>query len=190
MLFRRIRDSLSYRITQYIYKRNFGHIGEKSIIYAPLKLNNTQAIYIGDRVCIHDQAWLMGQGEKSLEIKDDTTIGHFSHIIAMHHVEIQEKVLIADKVFISDCSHGYEDINVPIIDQKIVNLDGVRIGRDSWIGENVCILGASVGKHCVIAANAVVVKDIPDYSVAAGVPARVIKKYDFETNTWKSVKNS
>lgn len=50
------------------------------------------------------------------------------------------------------------------------------IGEGSWIGENVCVCGANIGKHCVIGANSVVTKDIPDYSVAVGCPARIIKK--------------
>lgn len=60
------------------------------------------------------------------------------------------------------------------------------IGEGSWIGENVCVIGASVGRHCVIGANAVVTKDIPDYSVAVGAPARVIKKYNFNRGAWVS----
>ena len=63
----------------------------------------------------------------------------------------------------------------------------VTIGEDSWIGENVCICGASIGKHCVIGANSVVTKDIPDYCVAAGIPAKVIKKYNFEKNSWDRI---
>ena len=63
----------------------------------------------------------------------------------------------------------------------------VIIGEGSWIGENVCIIGASVGKHCVIGANAVVTKDIPDYCVAVGTPAKIIKKYDTKIKKWIKV---
>ena len=52
------------------------------------------------------------------------------------------------------------------------------------MGENVCIIGASVGKHCVIGANSVVTKDIPDYSIAVGTPAKIIKRYDFNKERW------
>ena len=58
------------------------------------------------------------------------------------------------------------------------------IGEGSWLGEHVCVIGASIGKHCVIGANAVVVHDIPDYSVAVGAPARVIKKFNEDSNSW------
>ena len=63
----------------------------------------------------------------------------------------------------------------------------VEIGEGSWLGENVCVLGAIIGRHCVIGANSVVTKDIPDYSIAVGAPAKVIKRYDFTTNSWQKI---
>jgi acetyltransferase-like isoleucine patch superfamily enzyme len=63
------------------------------------------------------------------------------------------------------------------------------IGEGSWLGENVCVIGASIGKHCVIGANSVVTKDIPDYSVAVGIPAKVIKKYNFNKCEWEKIIN-
>ncbi|MCK4619283.1 MAG: hypothetical protein KAT52_05010 [Desulfobacterales bacterium] len=63
----------------------------------------------------------------------------------------------------------------------------VYIGNNSWIGQNVTIIGVKIGKHCVIGANSVATKDIPDYCVAAGSPAIVKKRYNFETNEWQRV---
>ena len=61
----------------------------------------------------------------------------------------------------------------------------VIINDDTWIGRNVVIVGnVIIGKHCVIGANSVITKDIPDYSVAVGVPAKVIKSFDFDSNKW------
>lgn len=61
----------------------------------------------------------------------------------------------------------------------------VKIGSQSFIGMGARIFpGVTIGKHCVIGANAVVTHDIPDYCVAAGMPARVIKRYDFEKGEW------
>ena len=127
-------------------------------------------------------------GNKSLPqtmmVKSGTVIGHFAHFIAMHSVIIEESVLIADKVFITDCTHKYKDISTPVVEQGISLLNEVIIGEGSWLGENVCVCGASIGKHCIIGANSVVLQDIPDYCVAAGSPARVVKKYDFEKKEW------
>lgn len=92
-------------------------------------------------------------------------------------------------VFISDYNHKYQNINVPINQQgETVYSSGIRISEDSWIGTNTVIVGnVKVGKHCVIGANSFVNHNIPDYSVAVGSPAKVVKKYDFVKNKWISV---
>ena len=81
--------------------------------------------------------------------------------------------------------HGYEDITKPIKKQPIIQKKEVIVGDNSWIGENVCIIGAKVGKHCIVGANSVVTRDVPDYSVVVGSPARIIKRYDFEKQEWR-----
>lgn len=172
------------------YKWKFMNIGNKSLLIKPLKIDNPCSISIGNNTYIAHYSWLMGSGIKeqvSLEIGNNIQIGHFAHIIGMWKVIIEDFVLLADKVYISDCGHSYEEIISPIVTQELKNLGPVIIGRGSWIGENVCIYGASVGRHCVIGANSVVITDIPDYSVAVGAPARVIKRYNFQSGQWKKI---
>jgi acetyltransferase-like isoleucine patch superfamily enzyme len=143
---------------------------------------------IGDYVSIHNKAWLVAlkdNGTSRLIIEDYTTIGHFSVIASLRYVHIGKNILIADKVYISDNLHAYEDITIPIVNQPVIFKGNVYIGDDSWIGQNVSIIGASIGKHCVIGANSVVTRDIPDYCVAVGSPARVVKKYNFKINEWE-----
>jgi len=106
----------------------------------------------------------------------------------MRSVIIGKKVLTADHVFISDHLHNYSDPGTPIMDQPILFKGQVIIGDGAWLGQNVCIIGASVGKNSIIGANSVVTKDIPDYCVAAGIPAKVIKEYNFKTKQWEKVK--
>ena len=173
-------------ITKYGLKRRFKSIGINSVINKPLQLDSTRSIVLENNVYIAENAWLMGNAEKheTLRIGEGTVIGHYSHIIARKSVTIENNVLIADKVFISDCTHAYEDPNVPVIQQSVNLLEAVKIGEGSWLGENVCVCGASVGKHCVIGANSVVKKDIPDYCVAVGSPARIVKRYDFNKKKW------
>ena len=66
--------------------------------------------------------------------------------------------------------------------------DSIVIGEDTWIGTKATIIGnIHIGKHCVIAANSVITKDIPDYSIAAGIPAKIIKRYNFKTNQWENL---
>ncbi len=171
----------------------FASFGRKSMIVKPLRINGPENIYIGKCVGIHKHAWLGAKNltgyKPVLKIEDGVTIGDYAHIFATRKVCIGKDVLLANFVYISDNIHGYENIKVPIIQQPIVQKNDVYIGEGSWIGEHVCIIGASVGKHCVIGANSVVTKDIPDYSVAVGSPARVIKQYNKVSETWEKVES-
>lgn len=185
----KFQKKIYYLITNIYYKHRFEHIGKRSVIVSPLQLDETNSIDIDDDVLIADGAWLMGNRHErlTLHIGEHTTIGHFAHIVARRSVTIGKNVLIADRVFISDCTHSYEESSLPIKAQDIVIVGEVNIGDDTWIGENVCVCGHSIGKHCVIGANSVVNKDIPDFSVAVGNPIKVIKQYDSEINLWKRV---
>lgn len=72
--------------------------------------------------------------------------------------------------------------------QGITSPIPVSIGNCSWLGQNVCVLpGALIGEHCVIGANSVVTSPIPDFSVAVGAPARVMKQYSRQTRRWEKV---
>ncbi|MDL2305398.1 acyltransferase, partial [Bacteroides sp. OttesenSCG-928-D19] len=87
-------------------------------------------------------------------------------------------------------NHNFEDVNIPIDEQGVDTLP-VVIEDDVWIGANAVILpGVTVGKHSVIAAGSVVSRSVPPYSVCAGIPAKVIKQYDFESKEWVRVKKN
>lgn len=183
----KINKGIWWTITQYIYKRKFHQIGKGAILFKPLQLDNPKSISIAEGVFVAEGVWLMGSKSsiiQTLKIGSRTVIGHYAHIVGLSAVNIENDVLIADRVFISDCTHEYELVEKPIAEQPVKIINPVTIGEGSWLGENVCICGANVGKHCVIGANSVVTKDIPDYCVAAGNPARVIKRFDFERNEW------
>jgi acetyltransferase-like isoleucine patch superfamily enzyme len=130
---------------------------------------------------------LTGNDNVHLTLEDGATLGHFNHIYATQSVIIEKDVLTADKVYVSDNLHNYEDVTLPVIKQPIKQCKPVVIGEGSWLGEHVCVIGASVGKHCVVGANSIVIHDVPDYSVAVGAPAEVIKRYDHKTQTWERV---
>jgi len=178
-----------YLIIFPIYKFKFGKIGKKTRIKNPLRINGFKNIYIDDNVLIQYKTWLAAYPiDKNkrcrLSIGENTVIGHFNHIYATKNISIGKNVLIADKVYISDNSHSFDDPIMPIMYQQTKQLNEVFIGDGSWIGENVCIIGASIGKHSIIGANSVVTKDIPDYSIAVGSPAKVTKQYSFDTKEW------
>jgi acetyltransferase-like isoleucine patch superfamily enzyme len=172
------------------YKRSFKFIGTSSFINNPLKIDGCHNISIGENVIISYKTWLAalpltGSSTCQLNIGDGCCIGNFNHIYATRKISFGKKVLTADKVYISDNLHGYENIQVPVMEQPIRQINDVYIGDGTWLGENVCVIGASIGKNCVVGANAVVTKDIPDYCIAVGNPAKIIKRYCLETQAWK-----
>lgn len=182
---------LPYKCYRYLYyKVILGSIGNHSYIDHPLRIDGAKTIYIGKGVSIKYKSWiaskpLTGADSSKLVFEDGCVIGHFNHIFSTKSIIFHKNVLTADRVYISDNLHGYEEIDIPIVRQPVVQNGTVEIGEGSWIGENVCITGASIGKHCVIGANAVVTHDIPDYCVAVGIPARIVKKYDFSIGQWR-----
>ncbi|MEO6150499.1 MAG: acyltransferase [Mucilaginibacter sp.] len=114
-----------------------------------------------------------------------TLIGMSNVIIGP--VTIGNNVIFAQNIVASGLNHEYRDVTQPIHAQKILAAP-IVVEDECWIAANVVITsGVTIGKHSVIAAGAVVTKDIPPYSVAVGNPARVIKKYDFELKEWVKV---
>ena len=189
-----VRRSIGYILSVVkwvVCRRHFRRLGFRSVVVSSLRIDGGRHIEIGRKVYVGYKAWLAAMPltgyEPKLIIEDGCVIGNFNHIYATKSVILHKNVLTADKVYISDNLHGYEDIVTPILHQPIVQNKTVEIGDGSWLGENVCVLGANIGKHCVIGANSVVTKDVPDYCVAVGAPAKVIKRYDINTNTWKRV---
>ena len=166
-------------------------VGKNTNVFPPFRIDGGENIIVGNNTNIREYAWLAAYNLTGftplLRIGDFSRIGYNSHIICTKSIIVEDYVSIANCVYISDNLHAYEDISIPIIQQPICQVGEVVIGEGSWIGEHACIIGAKIGKHCVIGANAVVTKDIPDYCIAVGVPARVIKKYDFNTNSWLKV---
>ena len=191
LLYRVFKLSIRFGKSLY-YKKLLGRLGRCSYIDHPLRIDGGKSIFIGNGVIIKYKSWiaskpLTGCGDSKLVIEDGCVLGHFNHLFATKSIILHNNVLTADKVYISDNLHGYEDINIPVVKQPIVQNRTVEIGEGSWIGENVCILGAHIGKHCVIGANSVVTKNIPDYSVAVGAPAKVIKYFDLKKKEWINI---
>jgi acetyltransferase-like isoleucine patch superfamily enzyme len=141
---------------------------------------------LGEKSTIEDYCSI-NNGVGDVFIGDNTLIGMSNVVIGP--VTIGNNVIFAKGVVLSGLNHEYRDITMPISLQKTI-VSQIIVEDDCWIGANTVITaGVTIGKHCVVAAGAVVTKSIPPYSVAVGNPARVIKKYDFTTNEWVSVKN-
>lgn len=194
VFFNKIINLILLPIKLFIFVSNklrYKYFGNHSYINKPLRIDGSKNIYIGNNVFVGYKSWLaavpLTQKKAELIIEAGCILGNFNHIYATESIIIHENVLTADKVYISDNLHGYEDIKTPIMYQSIIQKRKVEIGKGTWIGENVCIIGAKIGNHCVIGANSVVTNDIPDYCVAVGAPAKVIKRYDFLLKKWIKV---
>jgi len=128
----------------------------------------------------------VNNGVGDVIIGDNTLVGMSGVIIGP--INIGNNVIFAQNIVASGLNHEYRDVTIPILQQKII-VSPIIIEDDCWIAANAVITaGVTIGKHSVIAAAAVVTKNVPAYSVAAGNPARVIKKFDFDSNEWVSVK--
>lgn len=164
-------------------KGGFKHFGKNSLLAPDIMLISPQNISIGDYSSIMGHNTIsthqMEHGHPSLEIGDNVSIGEYTHITCANKITIGRGSGIGRFVLITDNSHGnssIEDVEMPLFGRKIQSNGPVCIGENVWIGDKVTILpNVTIGKGCIIAANAVVTKDVPEYSVVAGVPAKVIK---------------
>lgn len=178
-------------VTQGVLKHSFGKMGKHTRILSPTRIANCKYIKLGNNVYIDTGVYMTaddsGNSQPNIEIMDGVKLGNFNHIACVESIVIEKNVLTADRVYISDNMHIYMDIDSPIKSQGIMSKGSVIIGENSWIGDNVAIVSCRIGKNCVIGANSFVNSDIPDYSVAVGCPARVVKRYNFEERIWEKI---
>jgi acetyltransferase-like isoleucine patch superfamily enzyme len=193
-LIRLVKKVCYYLFVFPFYKTLFKKIGWKTVVLRPLSIEGYENIALGKDVTVGKYSWLaalpLSGTAVELCIGDGSRIGNFNHIYATQKILIGKKVLTADKVYISDNLHRFDRVDMAILDQPIRQLAPVSIGDGTWLGENVCVLGASIGRNCVIGSNSVVTKDVPDFCVAVGSPARVIKRFCSGEQVWKRVDES
>lgn len=157
--------------------------GKGSLIAPGVKLYTPQYISIGNNSSIMSHCIIetcpINEDKPHLLIGDNVSLGEYSHITCANKVTIGNGVLTGRFVLITDNCHGNntkEVADIAPLAREIHSNGPVCIGENVWMGDKVTILpNVTIGKGCIIAANAVVTKDIPEYSVAAGVPAKVIK---------------
>lgn len=156
-----------------------------------VRIVNPQYIDMGGQVFIDDDVELcvnqtMPGVTPKLLIGNRVHFGKMNRIGCDNRIIIEDDVLFAPHVHISDRNHGFEDIHIPISRQKVTSKGPVVIGAETWLGFGCQVMsGVKIGRHCVIAAGAVVVKDVPDYCVVGGNPARILKQFNQTTNKWE-----
>lgn len=175
-------------------KCKLNHIQQKGNCYVGINVkvvNRGGKIMLGKNVIIRPSTFLCAHCSNSeLQIAEDAEIGNHSTISCFNKIYVGRGVLTGPHVWIGDNNHKYENPHIPIKFQGVQIKKGDRVLIDSgtWIGTNVVVVGnVRIGKNCVIGANSVVTKDIPDYCVAVGIPAKVVKRYNFDTKCWERV---
>lgn len=165
------------------------HIGTEGNVYIGKNVHAVgKRIVLGRDVCIRPYVDLWSSGE-GIEIGEGSEVGERCRLSIANHLRIGRKVLLSPNVYITDCDHAYENIEIPVISQGIVqSKNRVEIKDGTYVGINSVIIGnVTIGVHCVIGANSVINKSIPDYCVAVGSPAKVIKRYDHKTQKWENM---
>ena len=198
----------------YLYKKmeaaaeadlpKFANTPKNLRIELPRRIFSAHRIYIGDDVSIGPNALLVPQTFYPTHVMSHPEIEHdvqrfnpkivignrvtstgMLTIAAMQEITIEDDVMFALNVLVSDGMHGFENANEPYKYQKMWKIAPVLVKRGCWIGQNVVIMpGVTVGELSIIGANSVVTKSIPDRSIAIGAPARVIKTWDETAGKW------
>lgn len=139
---------------------------------------------LGEKSTIEDFS-TVNNGVGAVKIGKRARVGLGNTIIGP--VTLKDDVRLAQNVVLSGLNHNYEDISLPIHAQGVSTAE-IVVGEETWIGANSTILaGVTIGKHCIVAGGSVVTKDIPDYAVAVGNPARVMKMFNHDTGEWERV---
>lgn len=167
-------------------RSEFIFMDTSSIIDLPIQLD-CSICSIAKNTHIHTSSRIVDcSGGGHFIVKENCGIGYNFTALVGADIVIGNDVAIASNVFIASGSHGINpEIEIPYGEQKYV-CQTVEIKNGAWIGENCNILpGVVIGEKAVIGAGSCVTKIIPDYSIAVGNPAKVIKKYNFETHRWE-----
>jgi acetyltransferase-like isoleucine patch superfamily enzyme len=130
-------------------------------------------------VIIGRDSVIVADREAVVEIGAGTKVNQRCFITAKRRIAIGRHVLFSNNVFICDHLHAFDDVETPVMRQGATEPRPVEIGEGTWLGINVVVMpGVRVGRHCVIGANSVVTADVPDFGVAVGAPARLVRSLD------------
>lgn len=181
--------------TKFFYQRFLKNCGEHSTVQKPLfwtpeyiSIGNDVFICPGCRIeaIIHydEQTY-----NPHIIIGDGVTFQQNCHITAAGDLSIGADTTVSFGVSIQDTDHDYEQINVNILKQPLL-IKETKIGDTCFIGSGAKILaGTILGKQCIVGANAVVRGNFPDYCVIAGIPAKIVKRYNPLTKLWEKTNN-
>ncbi|GIW73576.1 MAG: hypothetical protein KatS3mg103_0098 [Phycisphaerales bacterium] len=190
------RRTLPYRVAWRLYRLmvsawwrpRLHSLGRGAFVHHASTLVRPGRIAIGRGVVLFSGARIeaVGDGqEPQVVLGDRVSIQRGVHIGACLKVEILEGTVFGAGVYVTDHDHDYRDPRKGYFGTGFLLAAPVRIGPRAWVGERAIILkGVTVGEGAIVGAGAVVNRDVPPYSIAVGVPARVVRRFDFEQGQW------
>jgi acetyltransferase-like isoleucine patch superfamily enzyme len=178
----RPRKWVSWFINPFVHKRGKGSVIRRRTRLDVMPFNQ---FILGERSVIEDFC-TVNNGVGNVIIGKGSLVGMGNVIIGP--VTIGDDVIFAQNNVLSGLNHNYEDISKPIKSQGVTT-NPIVIKDETWIGANCFIAaGITVGKHSIVAGGSVVTKDVPDYCIVAGNPARILKQYNPQLNCWERVR--
>lgn len=176
------------------WRPRFGAFALGSVLESPLLLTNPGHVEIGRGVHIRAgsriEALDTDGGPARIVIGDGTSIHLHFHCGAALRVEIGKNVLIAGGVYVTDHDHAFDDPSRPVIANEAVLAAPTILEDECWLGEGAKVLkGVRVGRGSIVAAGAIVTRDVPAYTIVAGIPARPIQRWDARASAWVPVPN-
>jgi len=199
LLLSNLSGGLGYVLRKRFYRGLFNNVGSGVIFGKGLVLRHPGKITLGNRVAVDDYSLLdaSGTADQEIEIGDDvivsrncviqaklgpvaignkTDIGCNTIITSCSGISIGKSVLIAGNCYIGGGRYVSDQLDIPMMEQGMYSKGKVVIGEGAWLGAGATVLdGVQVGVGCIVGAGAVVTKDLPDYAIAVGTPAKIIK---------------
>lgn len=171
----------------------YGKFGVNTKVEYPYMISHHELIYLGDNVHIMSDSRIQLFPEltnirSNIIIGDNCFIGQRFCLLAGGNIEIGNDASIANDVCIVSENHGMNPLEKISYGGQPLSIADVKIGNGVWLGNGVKIMpGVYIGDKSIIGAGSVVTTSIPEYCIAAGVPAKIIKRYNFEEKEWKRV---
>ena len=189
--------ALGLALRKWLFPKLFKKCGKNVIFGKNITIRHPNKIEIGDNVTIDQNCLIDAKGEDNTGIKigngcfvgrnsilsckngnislgENVNIGFNAEVVSLSNVDIGTNTMLAAYSYIIGGGHK-SDTELPLLEQERCS-KGIKIGDDVWIGAGAKVMdGTAIGSHSIIGANAVVTRDIPEYSVAVGIPANVTR---------------
>ena len=190
---RKIRIAILRRL-YFLYLPFYKHIGKKACIYKPLCVKGRKYISIGERCNISEGArieaidqWNEQEFYPEIIIGNNTSIENYLHITSAGRIKVGHDCVLSSRVYITNIDHDYSILHQKVNNQKLIVAD-VEIGNYCFLGMDVKVFpGVTIGDNVIVGSNSIVMNDLPSNSVCVGIPAKVIKTYNFNDNRWEKV---